>query len=423
MSKNHIYHNSKTRDGYFWNMIGSLLLAFQSVIMSIIIARLCGLEAAGIFTISYANANLFFTIGKYGMRYFQASDPDEKFLFVDYLSSRIITSLLMIVSSLIYIFILAKTNNYSNEKTEIMILICLFKVIDVIEDVFYGRYQQLGHMDIAAKALSFRVFASTFIWVIVIILTKNISLSTIIAIILSIILLFIILFYTKDLYPKNKYEFDYKRTLLLLKTCFPLFWGSFLALYISNAPKYSIDALLSDDLQACYGIISMPVLAISLVNGIIFNPIINKMSLFWTQGKLNQFIKTIIKQFTIVIAFSTFCIVCSYILGIPILSFIYDTDLSQYQSELITLLIGGGFYGISSLLNTIITIIRFQKSVLIGYTLVAILALLFSSPIVRQYGIIGATWLYTILMGILCLYFIVSILFGLRKHTTKYEHF
>ena len=62
------------RDSYIWNMAGSFLLAFQSVIILMVLTRICDLSEAGIFTIAYANANLFFTIGKYGMRYFQASD-------------------------------------------------------------------------------------------------------------------------------------------------------------------------------------------------------------------------------------------------------------------------------------------------------------------------------------------------------------
>ena len=47
------------KDSYLWNMIGSMLMAFQSVIMLIILTRIVGLVESGIFTIAYANANLF----------------------------------------------------------------------------------------------------------------------------------------------------------------------------------------------------------------------------------------------------------------------------------------------------------------------------------------------------------------------------
>ena len=59
------------KSSYIWNMMGSLFMAFQSVIMLMILTRTVGLVEAGIFTIANANANLFLTVGKYGMRYFQ----------------------------------------------------------------------------------------------------------------------------------------------------------------------------------------------------------------------------------------------------------------------------------------------------------------------------------------------------------------
>lgn len=62
------------KDSYLWNMIGSLLMAFQSVFMLMILTRTVGLEEAGRFTIANANVNLFLTIGKYGMCIFQVFD-------------------------------------------------------------------------------------------------------------------------------------------------------------------------------------------------------------------------------------------------------------------------------------------------------------------------------------------------------------
>ena len=82
-------HNIE-RDSYVWNMIGSMLMAFQSVIMLMILTRVLGLKEAGIFTIAYANANLFLTIGKYGMRYFQISDVKRQFTFAEYRMSRLL---------------------------------------------------------------------------------------------------------------------------------------------------------------------------------------------------------------------------------------------------------------------------------------------------------------------------------------------
>ena len=72
------------RDSFIWNMAGSMIMAFQSVIMLMILTRVLGLIEAGVFTIAYANANLFLTIGKYGVRNFQVSDVTGQFTFREY---------------------------------------------------------------------------------------------------------------------------------------------------------------------------------------------------------------------------------------------------------------------------------------------------------------------------------------------------
>lgn len=79
------------RNGYIWNMIGSMMNAFQSVFLLVIINRVLGEGESGIFNIAYANANLFLNMGKYGMRYYQVSDVKHEHSFGDYLTSRIIS--------------------------------------------------------------------------------------------------------------------------------------------------------------------------------------------------------------------------------------------------------------------------------------------------------------------------------------------
>ena len=57
------------------------------------------------------------------------------------------------------------------------------------------------------------------------------------------------------------------------------------------------------------------------------------------------------------------------------------------------------------MLSTVITIIRFQKGIAWGYAGVAVLAYVFSNPVISKYGIMGAVVLYVMLMVILCLCF------------------
>lgn len=407
------------RDSYIWNMAGSMIMAFQSVIMLMILTRTVGIVEAGIFTIAYANANLFLTIGKYGMRNYQVSDVNGQYNFLEYLSSRWITSIAMIIVSVAYVLYSSYSNGYNFYKSMVIIWMCLFKVADVIEDVFQGMYQQRGRLDIASKAMTIRMIFTIIVFGVGVIILNNQLIALIIATVFTTFLLIIFLRWTYQPFKNKKESINKKNVIHLLKNCFPLFAGAFLSFYIGNAPKYAIDSLLSDELQACYGFIAMPVFVIGLLNSFIFNPILFQMSCLWVDGKIKKFIKKTLFQVLTIVMITLVCILGAYLLGVPVLSVMYNTDLAPYKKELLVLLIGGGFLGLSGLLCSVITIIRFQKSIAWGYAVVAVLAYLLSGRVVGKYEIMGASVLYVALMGILCICFSILFIIGILIEVKK----
>lgn len=403
------------RDSYLWNMAGSMLMAFQSVIMLMILTRTLGLVEAGIFTIAYANANLFLTIGKYGMRYFQVSDVKNQFTFAEYRVSRVVTSLGMLGVSAAYTLYASVSNGYTMEKTQVIIWMCLFKVVDGIEDVYNGLYQRKNRLDVASKMLTLRMIFTIAVFGLGLIIVRDLLLALIIATIFTTILLILFIRWTYGGFSIGKERIEKKNIFLLLKVCFPLFAGSFLSFYIGNAPKYAIDAILTDELQACYGFIAMPVFVIGLLNNFIFNPMLFRMSMLWNEKKVKEFVYRTVMQTGVVAIITIVCMLGAWLLGIPVLSWMYNTDLTPYKTELLILLLGGGFLGLSGLLNAVITIIRYQKSLMWGYVVMAALAYIFSDRIVRHYEMMGAAILYAILMGGLCLIFTGLFVYGVIK--------
>ncbi|MEG2821309.1 MAG: lipopolysaccharide biosynthesis protein [Lachnospiraceae bacterium] len=414
------------RDSFIWNMTGSMLMAFQSVIMLMILTRTLGLKEAGIFTIAYANANLFLTIGKYGMRNFQVSDVTHQYSFSDYRISRILTSVAMILVSVVCVLYIGIKNDYTQEKSMVILFMCVFKLIDVIEDVYHGLYQQKGRLDIAGRALTLRLGITIIVFGIGLVVIRDLLTVLIISTIFTTILFVLITAWSYEGFRENVTEENHKnkdnrknrtRVISLLRTCFPLFVGSFLSFYIGNAPKYAIDSILNDELQACYGFIAMPVFVIGLLNTFIFNPMIFRMSLMWIEHKKKEFAKQIGVQISIIIGITLACVIGAYLIGVPVLSVLYNADLSNYKMELLILLVGGGFLALSGLLATLITIIRFQKSLIWGYVLVALLAYFLSPILVERYSMMGAAVLYLVLMGILCAIFTLLLGYGFTKES------
>lgn len=407
--------NSKNieKDGFLWNMVACVLMAFQSVIMLMVLTRTVGLIASGIYTIAYANANLFLNIGKFGMRNYQVSDVTNEYEFEYYRVSRIYTVLVMISVSILYVVIVSKSQNYTIYKSLTIIWMCLFKVIDALEDVYHGLYQKSGRLDIGAKAISIRLIATLLLFSMLVILSGDLLLSLIVSTVFSFMLYKVVLNWTYEIFKKSRpIKLQRAKMTRLFIECFPLFLGSFLSYYIGNAPKYAIDAQLTDELQACYGFIAMPVFVVGLLNSFIFNPLLYHISKLWVEGDKREFIKKILRQVVIITAITIICILAAAAVGIPVLSILYNVDLSGYKTELLILLLGGGFLGLSGLLNSALTIMRRQKLIVCGYGITAGLAVLFSGIIVRKSGVFGASVLYLILMAILCMLFTVFLGYG-----------
>ncbi|MDE7328086.1 MAG: lipopolysaccharide biosynthesis protein [Lachnospiraceae bacterium] len=400
-----------------------MLYAFQSVVLLMILTRTVGLVYAGVFTLAYANANLFLNIGKYGMRNYQVSDVEQQYSFGEYLLSRKISVFLMMLSAVVYVIYAAHTRDYSSEKSWIIVWMCCFKAADAVEDVYYGEYQRQGRLDIAAKIMTLRLGVSLLLFSAIVVINGSLLWALIVSTLASILLLYICLKQGQGFFTVNG-EKRAGKVRRLMGDCFPLAAGAFLSFYIGNAPKYAIDSLLSDELQACYGFIAMPVFVIGLLNGFVFTPMMYRMSVQWNDRKYNEFIKGTFFQVGIVAAVTIVCIVGAWAVGIPVLSFLYNTDLTAYKPELLILLGGGGFLGLSGLMNALLTVMRKQTGILISYVIAAGCALVFSAPIVGRYEMLGASLLYMVLMGILCVCFGMIYIYTLTIHMkeeTSYE--
>ena len=93
----------KMKSAYLWNTCAAMLNAFQTVFILMLISRIDPVIDAGVFTIAFAIGNLMMAIGKYGIRQFQVSDVEEKYSFKEYTVARIITSIIMIAASFVYV--------------------------------------------------------------------------------------------------------------------------------------------------------------------------------------------------------------------------------------------------------------------------------------------------------------------------------
>lgn len=187
-------------------------------------------------------------------------------------------------------------------------------------------------------------------------------------------------------------------------------------IYIANAPKYAIDEYMNEAVQACFNYIFMPVYVISVLNTFVYQPVLTRLAIYYEEKRHKEFIHLFFRQLLIIFGLALSVILCGFLFGIPFLSFLYNTDLTEYKLSFVILLIGGSFLAISGYLGVVITILRRQSWLLIGYVLAALIAFFAAKPLTLQFGAIGASLLYTGIVLLQALIF--AVLFIRFYHST-----
>lgn len=407
--------NNIERSSYIWNTIAGFVVAVQSAVMLIVMTRTNGLDDSGVFSIAFAVSSLMLFIGEFGVKKYQVSDVHEKYSFADYYTVRLITCGAMIIASFLYVGYSLVFGNYSMWKFTVLIIVCLTKVIDGYADVFYGRFQQVGRLDIAAKTSAFRVIIGTAACMVSLAVTHDLLISVIVWFFAILITMLMSTIVVAPDYCEIKTRFNLESIKNILIACFPLFLGYFLLLYVGNAPKYAIDACMNEAAQAKFNFIFMPVFVIGMLANFVFNPILVTLAEKWNEKEYSTFSKMVYKQIAVIGGITVFAVIFAYVIGCWIVGWIYDTDLMPLRMEMCVLLIGGGMLALVNFFSVVVTVIRCQKYLTGGYLFVAIVAKILSNYFVGHYGIMGASVLYTGLMTLLTAAFAVTLVICVKK--------
>lgn len=389
---------SQDASNFIWNSIGGVLNAGQSVLILMVITRVCGLEAAGIFSIAYATGNLFLYLGNYGVRNYQVSDLNETYSFSDYVFHRMATVFLMLAISVFWSAASFLSGSYSAYKSGCVLAMCLLKSIDCLEEVFEGRYQQKGRLDRSGKLVTFRLVVSIGGMCVALIVTKNLLVSTWISVALAAAASLCCIAWYKDTAEWTRTPFQAAKVTGLMRECFPVCASNFLSFLLINEPKYAIDAVMDETAQACYNFIAMPVFVIQLLNMFMYQPLLIRMTQSYEKRNRQQFLHYFGLVFAGLFAITLLVLAVGWIAGIPVLSLLYATDLSSYKIEFMILLVGGIFLACNGFFCAVLTLMRSQKKIPVIYFAGSIFSLVLTPRMVRFSGINGACVSFVLVM-------------------------
>lgn len=405
--------NKNNAKDFIWNAIGLTLNSCNSLFFLIVVRFLNSLDVAGIFTYAFALCVFFYTFMLYYNRPFQVSDTKNKFSFNDYLTCRVATSII----GLIVLFIFAIINKFPPFEIIIILLLFSFRVVEAISDCYYGAIQKKNKLYQTGISLSLKAIFGLLAFSVTDWLFRDLAIAIGALIIVNLIFFF---FYDLPNYRKlyqNKTKLILTHLKPILKSCLPVFVFSALAIYLSNCQKYILPYHVSDEIQAIFGILIMPATVLGLIGSYLINPFIGLFTHHHKNKNYSAYIKSTKKLLLSLVGIGTLALIICYFIGIPILQFIFQLDLSIYKIALQLIILASILYAASLIISSLLTILEENRRQIYVYLISSIIATISAILFIPHFGIFGAV--YSFLISSFVLIALYILLFQLKIHKIK----
>ena len=423
------------RANVVWNIAGSFVYAFASMVLSFLVIRLAGEEQGGIFSFGFSTlGQQLFLVAYFGIRPFHITDGAGEYTFGDYREHRNITCLIALAAGAVFMMIrhgayLRGVGDYNGEKCTILLLLVVYKVIDGYADVYESEFQRQGSLYLTGKSNFFRTILSVSVFTVILAAFENLLLACLAAVAAQIG--GVILFNLDVIHALSAVKWEAKKgqcRKLFLSTGF-LFVSVFLDFYIFSSAKYAIDARMNNAASGYFNVIFMPTSVINLAAGFVIRPFLTSLTDCWNNQRFSEFTQKLRRLTAVIAALCILAVGGTLILGRPVLSVlewflgpVYAGKLTPYSGAFAAIVLGGGFYALLNLYYYALVIMRRQKTILGIYVVMTGAAAVLAPAAVIQNGISGAAFSYLILMAFMAAGFVLWTLIGLRQGKRGVEH-
>lgn len=405
------------KKNFMWNMVGSTIFSAASMLLSLIVIRIMGADEGGIFAIAITVAQMLAFIEYYETRTFQVTDVKDLFTFGQYKAVKIILLMVSVLVAIVYSMLKGQGTWH---KFMVIFLMCVYRYIDGYADLYEGTFQKDGRLDLTGKSQAYRTILSVGILLISIIVTHNLIFAITISIIFAVLGLLLFDTLPMKVFRNIRPDWNLQAFISIIKSCFPLFLGTFLWSYILSASRIAVDANMASSFSSYFQALFMPVSIINLCATFILKPALTKLSQEYEKLSTDlAFIKSMLVITGVIGVFTVVCMTGAYLLGIPVLEIMTGTSLVKYKGVLVFLMLAGGINSLSYFGYYILTIMRKTGWIFSGYIMAAIVAKLASDYFVKKSGISGAALGFFVSVVTLLSIFVIGIFKDIIRKETR----
>lgn len=381
---------------YIWNSIGSFLQSAISPILLIVITRLNGVGDSGLFSFAMSLSVVFWAISLWGGRTYQVSDVKKEFSSGDYIVVRFISSLIVAVFSISFCIL----SGYDLIKTELIMTLVLFKILESIADSMYGVLQIHNRLYIVGISLTMKSVFGFMLFTLVDILTKNIIYGALSIFIVNIV---VVIFYDipwmKHVESVGLTKKNIMQAGKIMKKTAEVFVVVFLTMFSLNIPRYFLDKYHYDQI-GYFGIMAMPITLLTLFISFVLQPNVVNLSELLKKKKIKEFTKIVSKIDFITFTLGILFVVSSYLIGVWALNTVFGIDINNFRIDLTIMVIGAVANAFVSIYVNLLIILRRFKGQFYTLLVTNILAVVLSIYLIDRLAMLGSVLVFMIISSL-----------------------
>lgn len=375
---------------YIWNSIGSFLQSAISPILLIVITRLNGVGDSGLFSFAMSLSVVFWAISLWGGRTYQVSDVKKEFSSGDYIVVRFISSLIVAVFSISFCIL----SGYDLIKTELIMVLVSFKILESIADSMYGVLQIHNKLYIVGISLTMKSVFGFMIFAIVDILTKNIVHGALSIFIVNIaVVIFYDIPWMKHVESVGLTKKNIMQAGKIMKKTAEVFVVVFLTMFSLNIPRYFLDKYHYDQI-GYFGIMAMPITLLTLFISFVLQPNVVNLSELLKEKKVKEFTKIVSKIDFITFTLGILFVVSSYLIGVWALNTVFGIDINNFRIDLTIMVIGAVANAFVSIYVNLLIILRRFKGQFYTLLVTNILAVVLSVYLIDRLAMLGSVLVF-----------------------------
>lgn len=359
---------------------------FAQWLVTILVTRLIGYEAAGQYSLAISFANMFSYIGMFGVGGFQIGDVNYDFADGQYFALRAVTG----AAALLLFAVVLPLRGYGQAMTQCCMAMMAYKLLECANDVVICTLQRAGRF--AWVAVS---YTGKGLLPLVCFLAGALAGLPLPAIILLMAAAYLLMQLVYDL-PRlirlcgRQGRLQFKGTADIARQCLPLMLTTVLDAVLVYLPRDAVERAFGSEMLGYYSTVSIIVVVLSTLGGGVWGALAPVLS---RQIKSREWVslrRTVRMVFLGIGAVGLLAVVFGNLLGPMIFSLVFGTGILDYMYLLTPVLLNAVLMLANNFFQYLFIPIK-RRTVILATDAVAVLACLALEPVlVARYGLLGA---------------------------------